>query len=66
MTTFMPPPPAATFVAFYPQDNNIVAIGIDDSSIDIYNVRFDEVVTWTRSILQTNMKMCIWILNSDN
>jgi len=43
----MPPPPAATFVAFYPQDNNIVAIGIDDSSIDIYNVRFDEVVTWT-------------------
>lgn len=47
MTTFMPPPPAATFVAFYPQDNNIVAIGIDDSSIDIYNVRFDEVLTWT-------------------
>ena len=44
----MPPPPAATFVAFYPQDNNIVAIGIDDSSIDIYNVRFDEVVTWTK------------------
>ncbi|XP_030968135.1 topless-related protein 4-like isoform X5 [Quercus lobata] len=43
MTTFMPPPPAATFVAFYPQDNNIVAIGIDDSSIDIYNVRFDEI-----------------------
>ncbi|KAK7831717.1 topless-related protein 4 [Quercus suber] len=47
MTTFMPPPPAATFVAFYPQDNNIVAIGIDDSSIDIYNVRFDELCVWS-------------------
>lgn len=28
MTTFMPPPPAATFLAFHPQDNNIIAIGI--------------------------------------
>lgn len=45
----MPPPPAATFVAFYPQDNNIVAIGIDDSSIHIYNVRVDEVVASTET-----------------
>jgi len=44
MTTFMPPPPAATFLAFHPQDNNIIAIGMDDSSIQIYNVRVDEVV----------------------
>jgi len=43
MTTFMPPPPAATFLAFHPQDNNIIAIGMDDSSIQIYNVRVDEV-----------------------
>jgi WD40 repeat protein len=43
MTTFMPPPPAATFLAFHPQDNNIIAIGLDDSSIQIYNVRVDEV-----------------------
>ncbi|KAL6972860.1 Topless-related protein 4 [Sarracenia purpurea var. burkii] len=43
MTTFMPPPPAATFIAFHPQDNNIIAIGMDDSSIQIYNVRVDEV-----------------------
>ncbi|KAK8947936.1 Topless-related protein 1 [Platanthera guangdongensis] len=43
MTTFMPPPPAATFLAFHPQDNNIIAIGMDDSSIQIYNVRIDEV-----------------------
>ncbi|XP_047329931.1 topless-related protein 4-like [Impatiens glandulifera] len=43
MTMFMPSPPAATFLAFHPQDNNIIAIGMDDSSIQIYNVRVDEV-----------------------
>ncbi|XP_077237998.1 protein TPR3-like isoform X2 [Tasmannia lanceolata] len=43
MTTFMGPPPAATFLAFHPQDNNIIAIGMDDSTIQIYNVRVDEV-----------------------
>ncbi|GFZ08332.1 transducin family protein [Actinidia rufa] len=40
----MPPPPAATCIAFYPQDNNIIAIGMDDSSILIYHVRTDEVI----------------------
>ncbi|XP_004287287.1 PREDICTED: topless-related protein 4-like isoform X1 [Fragaria vesca subsp. vesca] len=45
MTTFMPPPPAATYLAFHPQDNNIIAIGMEDSSIQIYNVRVDEVKT---------------------
>ncbi|CAN4113022.1 unnamed protein product [Withania somnifera] len=45
MTTFMPAPPAATFLAFHPLDNNVIAIGMDDSSIQIYNVRVDEVKT---------------------
>lgn len=45
MTTFMPPPPASTFLAFHPQDNNIIAIGMEDSTIHIYNVRVDEVTT---------------------
>ncbi|MFS7928068.1 putative transcription factor WD40-like family [Helianthus anomalus] len=45
MTTFMAPPPAATYLAFHPQDNNIVAIGMEDSTIQIYNVRVDEVKT---------------------
>lgn len=40
----MPPPPAATYLAFHPQDNNIIAIGMDDSTIQIYNVRIDEVI----------------------
>ncbi|KAJ8751748.1 hypothetical protein K2173_025928 [Erythroxylum novogranatense] len=43
MTTFMTPPPAATYLAFHPQDNNIIAVGMDDSSIHIYYVRVDEV-----------------------
>ncbi|KAG9138676.1 hypothetical protein Leryth_018567 [Lithospermum erythrorhizon] len=43
MTTFMAPPPAATFLAFHPQDNNVIAIGMDDATIQIYNVRVDEV-----------------------
>ncbi|CAN6468614.1 unnamed protein product [Victoria cruziana] len=45
MTTFMPPPPAPTFLAFHPQDNNIIAIGMEDSTIHIYNVRVDEIKT---------------------
>ncbi|GFY94903.1 TOPLESS-related 2 [Actinidia rufa] len=39
MTTFMPPPPASTFLAFHPRDNNILAIGMEDSTIHIYNVK---------------------------
>lgn len=50
MTTFMPPPPASTFLAFHPQDNNIIAIGMEDSTIHIYNVRVDEVICTTTSI----------------
>ncbi|TYI22654.1 hypothetical protein ES332_A06G118300v1 [Gossypium tomentosum] len=43
MMSFMSPSPAATSLAFHPQDNNIVAIGMDDSTILIYHVRFTEV-----------------------
>ncbi|XP_059635899.1 protein TOPLESS-like [Cornus florida] len=43
ITTFMPPPPAATFLAFYPQDNDIIAVGMEDSSIQIYYYLFDKV-----------------------
>lgn len=43
MTTFMPPPPTATYLAFHPRDNNVIAVGMEDSSIHIYNVRVDEV-----------------------
>jgi hypothetical protein len=43
LTTFMAPPPASTFLALYPQDNNIIAIGMEDSSIQIYNIYTNEV-----------------------
>ncbi|CAL8107209.1 unnamed protein product [Prunus armeniaca] len=49
MTTFktmkkvMPPPPAATCLTFHPQDDNRVAIGMDNSTIVIYNLHSDEV-----------------------
>lgn len=43
MATFMPSPPAATYLAFHPEDNNIIALGMDDSTILIYDVRVDEV-----------------------
>lgn len=61
MATFMPPPPAATFLAFHPQDNNIIAIGMDDSTIQIYNVRVDEVMNpnLQRRILE-KQKQCIF------
>uniref|UniRef100_A0A5B7C2M3 CTLH domain-containing protein n=1 Tax=Davidia involucrata TaxID=16924 RepID=A0A5B7C2M3_DAVIN len=45
MTTFMPPPPAATCISLYPQDNNIIAVGMDDSTILIYNIRVDKVIS---------------------
>lgn len=51
MTTFMAPPPASTFLAFHPQDNNIIAIGMEDSTIHIYNVRVDEVITTFNCLL---------------
>ena len=61
MTTFMPPPPAATYLAFHPQDNNIIAVGMDDSTILIYNVRVDEVthiMAWTNALVLIEVK--IW------
>ncbi|KAJ0079597.1 hypothetical protein Patl1_24425 [Pistacia atlantica] len=47
MIMFMPPPPAATYLAFHPQDNNIIAIGMEDSTIQIYNIRVDELCMWS-------------------
>lgn len=49
--TFIASPPAATFLAFHPQDNNIIAVGMDDSTIQIYNVRIDEVLRVNRDLL---------------
>ncbi|KAL3497326.1 hypothetical protein ACH5RR_040058 [Cinchona calisaya] len=45
MRSFLTPPPAATCMAFYPPDNNILSIGMDDSTILIYNIRLKEVIS---------------------
>ncbi|XP_018462545.1 topless-related protein 1 [Raphanus sativus] len=42
--TYMPPPPAATFLALLPSDSNIVGVGFEDSSIQIYNLKTSEVI----------------------
>ncbi|CAL8077515.1 unnamed protein product [Prunus armeniaca] len=39
----MPPPPVATCLAFHPRDDSIVGIGMDNSTIVIYNLHSDEV-----------------------
>ncbi|KAE9610024.1 putative transcription factor WD40-like family [Lupinus albus] len=43
MATFMSPPPSSTILAFHPKDNNIIAVGMEDGTIQFYNVRVDEV-----------------------
>lgn len=43
--TIMPPSPTATSLAFNPHDNNVIAIGMDDSTILIYNARSSEVIS---------------------
>lgn len=44
VVAFMTPPPTATCIQYYPLDNNIVAIGLDDSAVSIYQVRKDEEI----------------------
>lgn len=56
LITLMPPPPAATFIALHPEDNNIIAIGMEDSSIKIYNFLTQSVVaseysSWNHEVL---------------
>nr|GMD24526.1 topless-related protein 3 isoform X3 [Ipomoea batatas] len=42
LTTFRPPS-TPTFLVFYPCDNSIIAIGMEDGTIIIYNVRLKKV-----------------------
>ncbi|KAI3893552.1 hypothetical protein MKX03_000505 [Papaver bracteatum] len=43
LSTFMRPPPACTSLIFYPEDNNILAIGTEDSNILIYDIHEDVI-----------------------
>ncbi|KAG9156020.1 hypothetical protein Leryth_012087 [Lithospermum erythrorhizon] len=44
MKSFMELPPVATCIAIYPPDNNILAIGMADTTIFIYNVRGGKIL----------------------
>eukprot|EP00958_Prasinococcus_capsulatus_P029257 scaffold7382_cov406-Prasinococcus_capsulatus_cf.AAC.28 len=44
MISFSPPPPTASILAFSPRDNNLMALGMDNGMIHIYNVKLDELV----------------------
>lgn len=59
MATFMRPPPTATYLAFHPQDNDIVAIGREDSIIQIYNARLDEVTDLMLLLVEQFYIICI-------
>ncbi|PQQ08789.1 hypothetical protein Pyn_15428 [Prunus yedoensis var. nudiflora] len=51
MTTFkkvMPPPPAATCLAFHSRDDGIAAIVMDNSTIVIYNLHSNEIFVWEK------------------
>ncbi|XP_028118989.1 topless-related protein 1-like [Camellia sinensis] len=43
MATFMHPPSMPMYVSIYPYNNNIIAIGMDDSTVLIYDARANEV-----------------------
>ena len=47
---------AATCLAFYPQDNEIIAAGADDSSIRMYKTqRFDTSITEVRNFVMPSL-----------
>ncbi|THG13733.1 hypothetical protein TEA_019667 [Camellia sinensis var. sinensis] len=46
MAIFIFAPPVPMYVAFYPHDNNIIAIGMDDSTVLIYDTRANEIIVW--------------------
>ena len=46
MKTYLPHPSetTATCIAFHPVDNDVVAIGLEDSRIQIYNIQLGKVL----------------------
>ncbi|KAF8081695.1 hypothetical protein N665_0870s0017 [Sinapis alba] len=59
MAMCMPPPPAATFLAFLPSDSNIIGIGLEDSSIHIYNVITDKLCVWSMAGWEKRSSKCL-------
>ncbi|CAN0897774.1 Topless-related protein 4 [Linum grandiflorum] len=57
IATLAAPPPAATFIAFHPQHDKIIAIGMDDSSIQVYNFGAPRNSYETPSLSQVENKL---------
>jgi len=49
MTTFATVPALVTRLAFDPLDNNVIAVGMSDATVHIYNFRSDKIVTVLRA-----------------
>ncbi|KAJ0015067.1 hypothetical protein Pint_21692 [Pistacia integerrima] len=64
MTMIMSRPTTATNLAFHPQDNNIIAIGKEDSTIEIYNVRVDEAMQSNLCFLSQSIRVKVLLLPS--
>uniref|UniRef100_M1AR60 WD-repeat protein n=1 Tax=Solanum tuberosum TaxID=4113 RepID=M1AR60_SOLTU len=45
MKSITPPTPAATCIACHPTNNNVIAVGMDDSTIIVYSVRSEEFIS---------------------
>ncbi|KAK1364031.1 hypothetical protein POM88_039592 [Heracleum sosnowskyi] len=43
LTAFMSPPPAATSILFFPEDNDVIILGMEDGTIQVYDVKTDQV-----------------------
>ncbi|CAL8165636.1 unnamed protein product [Prunus armeniaca] len=55
MKKVRPPPPAATCLAFHSRDDGIVFIGMDNSTIVIYNLHSDKEICLF--LLQGNLRV---------
>ncbi|CAL5440169.1 unnamed protein product [Camellia sinensis] len=39
-------PATATCLLFHPEDNNVIIVGMDDSTIQIFNVHLSKIIVW--------------------
>jgi hypothetical protein len=44
ITSFYKPPPAAVSLGFHPRDNNLIALGLEDGFVALYNAKIESTV----------------------
>ncbi|XP_073121119.1 topless-related protein 4-like [Henckelia pumila] len=63
VNAFMTPPPAATSLAFFPADNNVLAVGREDGAILIYNTVIALAFATALDVLASlgeDDELCLW------